>query len=279
MSPIDWKRVNRLEKLLQDLLSKAPANQAIPSNLKQGNYLLLAFTNRSGSNHAGEALSAELKLNFEYECLNEGPLKSLASGTVAKTLPKTESAFPSLIKANPEQLIALLRLNLRDELIDKPKGVVHIQRQDKVAQAISLARSLKTGAFTSSQMVTADPPKYLNWKEIWTHANAINRRNYLINQVITSFGFPHVLLTHETFLDKQDRYVRKVEQNFRLERREERIDLSLKSQSDDWNTDKREWFRTEFQRWILEGPPKDSRYQTSAKLSTRGKWFECRWGK
>lgn len=115
--------------------------------------IVLAFTNRSGSNFLAEMLKSTRKIAGLGEALNSDTVIERAQRWNLETFPdyfrvlseRTRSPFG--VKASWDQLLMLLRFNI--PAMYTGLRVIHIHRHDVVSQGISLQIAWQTGKWTS----------------------------------------------------------------------------------------------------------------------------------
>lgn len=153
--------------------------------------IIVAFTNRSGSNLVCDYLSQTGRIGGAGEFLNHDEVARRVKAKGLDNLPDyvrnlvAEFAGPHkalAIKASWDQLAMLLRARIPSMF---PKTyVLHCQRNDTLAQAVSYAIALRTGRWISRQAgngtqpseLMADPPL----KEIERQIDYFHRANLLI---------------------------------------------------------------------------------------------------
>lgn len=121
--------------------------------------ILVAFTNRSGSNLLCDYLSQAPWVAATGEHLNHDVVARRRTRRSDETFPDylaklvTESAASAnrhlLLKASCDQMAMLLRWNI--PAMFKSTHVIHIRRRDELAQAVSLSVASQTQSWTSQQ--------------------------------------------------------------------------------------------------------------------------------
>lgn len=138
----------------------------IPDNVS---FLLLGFTNRSGSNYLAELIASDGRIANAGENLNFDTVLEHSIQRGFKSLQEyfqflvRHTSFNNIvsIKVAPAHLEVLAVAGILDKIIDRCKFVV-IERSDKLGQAISHAIAFQTGKFTST-MADAKAAPALNF--------------------------------------------------------------------------------------------------------------------
>ncbi|MBU6449501.1 MAG: hypothetical protein KGQ26_07745, partial [Rhodospirillales bacterium] len=126
----------------------------IPDNVS---FLLLGFTNRSGSNYLAELIASDGRIANAGENLNFDTVLEHSIKRGFKSLHEyfkflvQHTSFNNIvsIKVAPAHLEVLAVAGIFDKIIDRCKFVV-IERNDKLSQAISHAIAFQTGRFMST---------------------------------------------------------------------------------------------------------------------------------
>ena len=126
----------------------------IPDNVS---FLLLGFTNRSGSNYLAELIASDGRIANAGENLNFDTILEHSIKNGFKSLHEyfqflvRHTRFNNVvsIKVAPAHLEVLTVAGILDKIIDRCKFVV-IERNDKLGQAISHAIAFQTGKFMST---------------------------------------------------------------------------------------------------------------------------------
>ena len=126
----------------------------IPDNVS---FLLLGFTNRSGSNYLAELIASDGRIANAGENLNFDTVLEHSIQCDFKSLQEyfqflvQHTSFNNIvsIKVAPAHLEVLAVAGILDKIIDRCKFVV-IERSDKLGQAISHAIAFQTGKFMST---------------------------------------------------------------------------------------------------------------------------------
>jgi trehalose 2-sulfotransferase len=134
----------------------------IPDNV---NFLLLGFTNRSGSNYLAELIASDGRIANAGENLNFDTVLEHSVKHGFKSLHEyfqflvRHTCFNNIvsIKVAPAHLEVLAVAGILEKVIDRCKFVV-IERNDKLGQAISHAIAFQTGKFMSTMADTGATP-------------------------------------------------------------------------------------------------------------------------
>lgn len=245
---LDLHRVRNFCGLLERIQSQITPE----SNLRGAQVLLtercliLAFTNRSGSNYLAEHLYEMFEVELLGEALNEPALEKLLEGassrnrrlarfprTQKKRRPGFEYGVP-LIKANPEQFVAIMAL-VNKGVIPEPLGVLHVRRRSSIDQAISLIKASATGAWTSEMEPRGNLPQPSE-QAIVQLAKSINEQNWALHLTSLAAGVTYEEVCYERLLDGAETDLLKIGEVFSLRLRvNETVKRKLEIQRDEWN--------------------------------------------
>lgn len=155
--PAELAGVERHHRAVLDgLVAPAAAQPAAAPALR---FLFLCFTNRCGSNYLAELLASTGRLNRPEEVFNG---ETMAAHMRDQDLPSFAAYVDFLCrrlgqggwftaKASLEQLLMLAETGLLDAIGDRAHFLL-IERQDRLAQAISLLVAIQTQQWTSRQV-------------------------------------------------------------------------------------------------------------------------------
>ncbi|WP_459677109.1 Stf0 family sulfotransferase [Acidisoma sp. 7E03] len=121
-------------------------------------FLFLCFTNRCGSNYLAELLASTGALNRPEEVFNGETMEEHVRAQGLQSFPAYMDFLCRRLalggwftaKLGLEQLLMLAETGLLDEIGDRARFLL-IERQDKLAQAISLLVAIQTQQWTSRQ--------------------------------------------------------------------------------------------------------------------------------
>lgn len=168
-------------------------------------FLFLCFTNRCGSNYLAELLAATGVLNRPEEVFNG---ETMAEHARAQRLP----SFPAYVdflcrrlarggwftaKAGLEQLLMLAETGLLDALGDRAH-ILFIERQDRLAQAVSLLVAIQTQQWTSRQERRVEDAALVYDRRILEEQQAlITQQNFGFYRFFASNGIVPMHLAYE----------------------------------------------------------------------------------
>ncbi len=126
--------------------------------------VFVCFSNRSGSNYLCEALGSTGVLNVGEELLNWPVVLEAARVGGHDTLHATLNAMIApavrdgrfVIKVAPMHLLLLIRAGIMDQVMARAT-FIHIERADRLAQAISFTLAAQTRAWKSHQATRLEP--------------------------------------------------------------------------------------------------------------------------
>lgn len=169
-----------------------------------GPLLLLCFTNRSGSNLLREYLRSTGRVAGLAELLNPLAIVGQAPRIGVKTLPDyiahhAGRAGPKAVwgmKAHAWQLAMLLRANI-GAMFSGGLRLVHISREDRVAQAVSHLIAQQTRRWTSAQ--PDDPAETVAYDraQISQYLIGAARANEQITLLASLAGLPRLPVSYE----------------------------------------------------------------------------------
>ena len=165
--------------------------------------VLLGFTNRSGSNLLGEYLRLTGNFSGFHEHLNASAVRNMAERTEARTFPDHMAALAKMqdkkanaygVKASWDQMLMLLRW--RVDRMFASVHVIHIERLDVLAQAVSFSIAAQTRKWMSTQAGTGAKPAY-NATDIRNRLDGIGSGNKLIRQICSVYGLDTLTTRYE----------------------------------------------------------------------------------
>lgn len=178
--------------------------------------VILAFTNRSGSNMLADYLRQTRKVTGLGEYLNHVT-------TIKQTTEKKIDSFPDYVahlagsltrdnqqfgvKASAEQLRFLKRWRITDMF--QKVSVVHVHRDDLLAQAVSLWIAVQTGQWTSLQKRHSDDVS-VDLDAITAITRDITTEDGLIRQFCGFEGLNYVSLSYEEVIADVSAAVKRV---------------------------------------------------------------------
>lgn len=167
---------------------------------------VLAFTNRSGSNLLAEYLVAHPQLAGFAEVLNKQPLARVAKDTGAQSFPAVIEALVRRgsngaagqafgLKAGWDQLNMLLRHRI--DRMFRGFRIIHIERQDILAQAISYDIAVQTNHWKSYQSRSTDRVPDYDFAKIGRLMINLRQYNVAIRISAEASGWPVIHVTYE----------------------------------------------------------------------------------
>lgn len=170
--------------------------------------VVLAFTNRAGSNHLAECLCQTGQLAGFEEVLNHDTVAHLAAQWHCRSLPDYIARVVARqtpqggrwwgVKASAEQLRMLVRANI--PAMFPGFRVIHIWRRDILAQAVSLDIAWQTGRWTSLQPPAKGREPVLDIARIERTIVAIQASNAAIQSMAAALDLPLTAVCHEDLL-------------------------------------------------------------------------------
>ncbi|MEM1101689.1 MAG: Stf0 family sulfotransferase [Pseudomonadota bacterium] len=167
--------------------------------------LLIAFTNRSGSSLFGELLVQSGAFAGGGEFLNGDVMEKMRQETQAQSLGahitalarrmvKPGQAFA--LKASWDQLAMLARARV-PELFGRVR-VIHVFRDDAVAQAVSLSIAHQTGRWSAQQAEGGEP--HYDEAQLLSILETQAAENARIRAVCSAMGWPRMLVAYEALV-------------------------------------------------------------------------------
>lgn len=167
---------------------------------------VLGFTNRSGSNLLGEYLRGTSRFRGFQEQLNHPAVEGRAAELGLTSFPAYVEAvasrgrrqFPFGIKASSTQLSMLLRCRI-DRMFSGLR-LIHILREDVVAQAVSFSIAFQTKTWTSLQENGGAEAAY-DYDDIMRRLSGFTSANALMAHQAALFDIPCLQVTYEALTD------------------------------------------------------------------------------
>lgn len=181
-----------------------------------GALVVIAFTNRSGSNLLAEYIRICGSVNPLHEPLNAPRVRKMRLDSQARTFPAHVSwlagkgfcgASTYLVKASWEQILMLLRWRI-DRMFTSLR-IIHIERLDVLAQAVSFSIAAQTGRWTSEQPGNGASPHY-DRADILKRLEFIRLGNGMIRQMCSVLEIDTIRVTYEDLLDRPVAEVQRV---------------------------------------------------------------------
>lgn len=176
--------------------------------------VLIAFTNRSGSNYLGELMRSTDRLRGMGEGLNSDLVAKRAEAWGLGSLPDYMARLnegrvvPFGLKASWDQMLMLMRHRI-DAMFDRVE-VVHIHRRDIVRQAISREIAWQTKKWTSATEVPEDIVPRYDRASIDRHVAAIARDEERLALVMAAFDLRVTHIAYEDLAGQPDQILRHV---------------------------------------------------------------------
>jgi len=218
-------------------------NRGPPFPVKQT--ILLCFTNRSGSSFLAASLASTGSVNLAREYLNH-PMVTRRSARFGirsfdEYLRQLAGQFGHegvfALKVGLSQLMYLARLRFIGELLPDPNFIL-IERDDRVAQAISWVIALHSGQWTSIQGKVSAEPEY-DFQAINNRIDTILRENAAFRTFLSRNGLKSEFVRYEQLKADPAREVKRLAEGlglggatFRAERVE--IDPQRSPINDEW---------------------------------------------
>ncbi|WP_321504317.1 Stf0 family sulfotransferase [Breoghania sp.] len=219
--------------------------------------LLLAFTNRSGSNLLADRLCSTGHFSGLREHLNYTNVEREKTQFGSQTFPDhiaklhealaIDGATPGF-KASWGQLSMLLRWNIPSMF--KTIRVVHIRRHDILDQAVSFSIAYQTQKWSSRQRATGTA-KY-NYKNIAQILNNINLANSSISSICSIFSLQRISVFYEDLVAQPEKEVKRISASLGVELTDwTPAAPKIEKQADDLNREFRERFAAEYRAAFL----------------------------
>ena len=193
---------NVLIKTFGDVTIHSPDSQATSC-------VIMAFVNRSGSNHIADLLKTTGRFVGFDEILNDFHIRTMSEKYQSKTfveylmrIRKEQVQFPGQvwgIKAGWAQLAMLARTGLIPNLLT-PK-VILVKRRDLLGQAISLSIAEQTQKWTNLDPNRVGEIVY-DAQRVLVHMRSISNSYAALEQVLGVLMLPTQTVVYEEFLDR-----------------------------------------------------------------------------
>jgi LPS sulfotransferase NodH len=204
--PPELKAVDRFHRdPLEKLLGPNPPPTVIDPSL---NFLFICFTNRCGSNYLAHLIASTGVLNVAEEVFNESTVRAhameqdLASlGEYVNFLGRRLNMSGWLTaKLGIEQLIMLTEAGILDAIIGRSKFIL-IERQDRVAQAVSRVIAVQNRQWSSEQeSVIPDDALVYGRDAIDSHVALVAFHNQAFYRFFASNGLVPQHIAYEALL-------------------------------------------------------------------------------
>lgn len=177
--------------------------------------MLLLFTNRCGSNYLAELLRSTEKFSCFREFLNGGSVSRMRKGSGANDFPShlryqvEQHHLPNTVfglKASWDQAAMLMRWNI-DKMFRETR-LVHMVRQDVVAQAVSFSIAGQTKRWTSRDPGSGNAT--YSFDDIERKIAAICESNMKIEALVSIIGLPVFKIGYEELVAEPNRVIREV---------------------------------------------------------------------
>lgn len=214
--------------------------------------VVMAFTNRCGSMLLGEYLRLTGNFAGFHEHLNGFTVKGMMESTGATCFPdhvaaivaqQNKAAVAFGVKASWDQILMLLRWRI-DRMFTS-LHVIHVERLDVLAQAVSFSIADQTKRWISVHAGSGDKPRY-DPTDIRNRLEGIGSGNKYIRQICAVHDLDTHMTRYEDVVADPVRELNRIHRWLGIPLR--RFDLSksrLKKQADAINADFIEAFRAE----------------------------------
>lgn len=225
--------------------------------------MILGFTNRSGSNLLAEHITSNGLVTGFVEQLNweavnayirRTPVTSLAEYVVSVTEKTGAPPAPHGFKASWAQLLMLLRLNI--PALYTGVRVIHIERQNLLAQAVSFSIADQTKKWTSAHEGLEDVEVAYDAEDIARRLNGTIVSNGMMRYVCDLFAIPRLTVEYEALIEKPRAQVKRIANFLDIEvTAKPAARLALQKQRDARNADFIARFEAEARQRALEATP------------------------
>lgn len=194
--------------------TKPPATQVDPSV----RFLFLCFTNRCGSNFLAELMAASGRLNRAEEVYNADTISLHVKARKLRSFPayvnflcdrlKRGQWFTS--KTSLEQLLMLTETGVLDQILERSHFLL-LERQDRLAQAISLLMAVQNQQWTSAQSARI-PDEALTYDRgvIDEQMGEIQAQNFGFYRFFASNGIVPKHFTYENLVTAPQPYLTEI---------------------------------------------------------------------
>jgi len=209
---------------------------------------LIAATPRSGSHYLGHLLFATKQLGAPLEYISlygyrrwqqivgsEDPVTVLSEIMARRTSPSGWFG----VKTHWSQLLNIGRFEIPREMLDF-RRIIWIRRCDKIAQAVSFAIAMQTGAWTNFHEAMREP--IYDYQAIADCADAIKHTEFEWAQFIRRTSVPHLSLFYEDIRGKEVETVTHILDWFGLPPMDVPISVSLQKQATEINAEWKDRF-------------------------------------
>ncbi|HUF57790.1 MAG TPA: Stf0 family sulfotransferase [Thermohalobaculum sp.] len=201
----DLSRPGAHEERLRELFAGAMVYEADAPVFEHPLYVL-GFTNRSGSNLLGEYLRGTSRFCGFQEQLNHPAVESRAAELGLSSFPAYVEAIaargrgqaPFGVKASSSQLSMLLRCRI-DRMFAGLR-LIHIVREDTVAQAVSFSIAYQTKTWTSLHG-EGGPEAAYSYDDILRRLSGFTSANALMAHQAALFDIPCLKVTYEALTE------------------------------------------------------------------------------
>lgn len=189
----------KLQELFEDRMTFTGAAPVFEQPL-----MIVAFSNRSGSNLACDYALQSGRVGGAGELLNHDVVTARSAGHAVASLPdyirhlhRTQAGQHRILalKASWDQLAMLLRHNIPGMF--HKAFVLHCLRNDTLAQAVSYAIALRSGRWMSSQKGEIPDIDDIPLSKIEAHIEHFNRANLLIRLLCQAHGLRRQEIVYE----------------------------------------------------------------------------------
>lgn len=190
----------------ESFLPLRSGTELVSSDLNETEFLFIGFTNRCGSNFLAEALASGGSLNVASEFLNEQEIISnpefeketfnLCEYFSGVSLNDMKDGLFAL-KSSIEHFVLLGVSGIISELLSR-SHFVHVERSDKISQAISYVIASQKGQWASYQDAVKSEANF-DFGEIHNAASIIAEKNRLLEEFYEKNDIKPLRLVYEDF--------------------------------------------------------------------------------
>ncbi len=179
------------------------------------NFLFICFTNRSGSNYLAHLIAATGVLNVAEEVFNESTVRAHAAEQRLASLHAYVNFLGRRLnmsgwltaKIGIEQLVMLTETGILGEIIGRTRFIL-IERQDRVAQAVSRAIAVQNRQWTSEQdAAVPDAALVYTRAELEAHAALVAFHNVAFYRFFASNGLAPMHISYEALLQAPQQHL------------------------------------------------------------------------
>ena len=218
---------------------------------------IVAFTNRCGSNLLADLLLKSSAFGLISELLNHDVISSKARDLGANTFPEYIEAIrkqigrpgkPFGVKASCTQLALLHKYNIFN-MFPWTK-VVHIYRNDVVAQAVSFYIASRTGRWTSKHTGNETALNY-DFEQIRNRFYGLSNDNRRIFQICSALNLSKIDVAYESLVSEPHNEIARVLEFFGAKFEiQSSLKPSIERQSNDINEDYSRRFREDWLKFV-----------------------------